>query len=85
MEERMAAKEEDFKKEHIKHQKQLEALQDANRAYKRELDQRNYYYQQSQAEISGLRSRISQTESDYMKLKNTVLQDDGNILIIRYR
>jgi len=31
MEERMAAKEEDFKKEHIKHQKQLEALQDANR------------------------------------------------------
>ena len=43
MEERMAVKEEDFKKEHIKHQKELEALQDANKAYKCELDQRNYY------------------------------------------
>ena len=88
MEERMAAKEEDFKKEHIKHQKELEALQDANRAYKRELDQRNYYYKQSRAEISGLRSRISQNESNYMELKKklngTVIMHTGTVRVIHY-
>ena len=84
----MAVKEEDFKKEHIKHQKELEALQDANKAYKCELDQRNYYQQQSRAEISRLSSRISQNESDYMELKKklngTVIMDHGTVRVICY-